>query len=165
MKPLTNPFIPSNSFIDQFNEFYYKYDKFQTSGLSHEHITNYHAYMLENNRLDYYIENGELLGYVESWKINFEQWGRLVCHAPFNPLQENIGSGDIAYVANVTIKPEYRKDVIAKYLRNKFFIRNFDCEYFVGEANRKKTGLIKVFTKKNAMQFINRSLEESNVNR
>lgn len=92
-------------------------------------------------------EDGSLLGYVESWRINYEQLGRLICQIPFNVLTEDINNGIICYLANITIHPAHRRSTVIGTLKDKFFLQNAMCEYFVGEAKRKKTQPVKVFTR------------------
>ena len=92
-------------------------------------------------------KDGVLLGYVEVWKINFEQFGRIICHAQFCADAENIIDGKIAYVANVWIEPQLRSSWVTKILKIKFFKFASDCDYFCGMATRKKTQPVKVFKK------------------
>ena len=91
--------------------------------------------------------NNEILGYVEFWKINFEQFGRIICHVKFCGDGEDIQNGNLAYVANVWIAPEYRNSWVTKMLKIKFFRNTYMCEYFCGMATRKKTQPVKVFKK------------------
>ena len=90
---------------------------------------------------------GQVLGYVEVWKINFEQFGRIVCHSKFCADGEDILNGNIGYVANVWIDEPYRRSWVTKDLILKFYKFTHDCEYFVGMATRKRTQPIKVFKK------------------
>lgn len=89
----------------------------------------------------------ELLGYVESWKINFEQFGRIVCKANFWTKDENTINGNICFLANIWISPGFRKGMVFKEMELRFFANNNDCEYYSGFAWRKKTKPVKVFTK------------------
>lgn len=138
--------------IKQLNEFYYKYDRFQGEELLNEKdITHYHETALEKGTIAIALsESGKLLGYVEMWRISFEQFGRILCCAPFSIYSEDLEHGNICLVRNVTIHPEWRRSWVLPFLRNELFIRNIDAEYFVGEAKRKKTGLVKTFTKQEA---------------
>jgi len=133
--------------INQLIKVYYAEENWHKKILSPKETEKYHKELLRKGRIIYVEEKGELLGYTESWRINFEQLGRLVCHASFSAYLENVTDGNIAYVANTWIKKEHRKGKIYKILRNRFFSLNKDCEYFVGKALRKKTQPIKVFTR------------------
>ena len=98
--------------------------------------------------------DGKLLGYVESWRISFEQFGRLICKAGFPLDKEDIEHGNICYLANTAIDPAYRSSFVKKYLKDKFFEQNSDAEYFVGEALRKKHQPVKVFKNRKLREVI-----------
>lgn len=116
--------------------------------LSPDESNLYHKTMIERGNLIYEADNfGKLLGYCEFLRVNFEQWGRMVCHAPFYNFDENTTDGNISYVSNVWIHPEYRRSFVLQRLKKRYYELNNHCEFYVGEALRKKTQLIKVFKK------------------
>jgi len=43
------------------------------------------------------------------------------------------------------ILPEFRKGIVYKVLRNRFFAMNNKCQYYCGVALRKKTQPVKVY--------------------
>jgi hypothetical protein len=116
--------------------------------LSEEEAGRYYGRVIGN--VDVARHEGRIVGYVEYWRITFEQFGRLVCYAPFDIHTEDIQSGNVAFLADVWIAPSFRKGLVIRELRDKFFNRNIQCDYFCGEAQRKKVGLYKVFTKQDA---------------
>lgn len=115
--------------------------------LSEEESKKYFTTLLGKGRIITICHYDTLIGYVESWRINFEQFGRLVCHASFSAFLEDVETGPICYVANVWVKKEHRRGDTIKLLKNLFFTANYTAEYFVGEALRKKTQPVKVFTR------------------
>ena len=148
--------------IDQLVEFYYKYDTFQEAYLPEERARQIYQLLLDRDRLHIYQNAGELLGYGESWRINYEQFGRIICgHNLYNHIEdEDISTGNIAYLANVTIHPDWRNKTVLNILRNDFFTKNYSCDYFVGHAKRKKTQPVKVFTRQAAFKKWVNNLEE-----
>ena len=76
----------------------------------------YFSTMIKKGNILTYAEGGKLLGYGEFWRINFEQLGRLVCHASFIATEENTTSGNIAYLAGVWIDPQHRHKNVLKIL-------------------------------------------------
>jgi hypothetical protein len=112
---------------------------------SWQHEYSYCKSMLDRRRIITYEQKGIVLGYFEVWFINFEQFGRLICHDNFNQLEENISQGNIAYVANTWIHPDFRNGVVYKILRNRFFAKCKHCDYYCGVALRKKTQPVKVY--------------------
>ena len=143
--------VTKQQIIEQLVDIYFTYENWHTTKMEREQAIVYHTCMFDRNNIVPYIENNKVIGYVESWRINFEQFGRLVCHEVFNVDKENTTHGNIAYVANTWIHPEWRKSYVSKTLRNSFFLNNYMCQYFVGSALRKKTQPIKVFCKDNLM--------------
>ena len=135
------------SVLEQLADIAVTYEQSYKGNNSWQSEYGYCAHMLVNNNLVPYGNNGIVLGYFEVWFINFEQFGRLICHAPFNSLTENLKDGNIAYVANTFILPEFRKGLTFKILRNRFYQVSSHCDYYVGVALRKKHSPIKVFKK------------------
>jgi hypothetical protein len=122
-------------------------------------IDRYHEYMIGKDAISMVIENGRLLGYVAYYRINFEQLGRLVCQLPFNALEEDIVSGNILYLIDVTIDPEYRGTHVYKQLRDMLFSKNADCEFFIGHAiYKKRSQPIRVFKRTEIMKKYQKEL-------
>jgi len=133
--------------INQLTDIYINYENWHEHKLSEEEARKYFQRLIEKGNIISYTDNGSVVGYVEFWRINYEQWGRIVCGETFSAYTEDIVNGNIAYVANAWIHPDYRRTKIFRMGKMEFFKRNFKCDYFVGEARRKKCGLIKVFKK------------------
>jgi len=122
-------------------------------------IDQYHSYMIGKDAISMVIENGRLLGYVAYYRINFEQLGRLVCQLPFNALAEDIVSGNILYLIDISIDPEYRGTHVIKELKQMFFSKNADCDFFIGHAiYKKRSQPIRVFKK---TEIMNKYLKEA----
>ena len=134
---------------EQLTTIYFTQEWWHHNKLPREEAMKYHSKLYNDGNITVYLKDEEVLGYLEVWRINFEQFGKLICHAPFSAYLQDIKSGNIAYVANTWIAPEHRGGVVYKYLRNSFFINNHSCDYFVGQAMRKRTQPIKVFKKSN----------------
>ncbi len=133
--------------IDQLVKSYFQNETWIKNKLTPEEAWKYHEKLYSQGNIIVYQELGVMLGYVEFWRINYEQFGRIICQEPFSAYIENVKDGNIAYVANVWIEPKFRNTTIIKTLKLLFFKRNFDADYFVGEAIRKHTNLVKVFKK------------------
>ena len=114
-----------------------------------EDAIQYFEAMIRRGNIIAYHDQNKLLGYVEFWHINFEQFGRLVAKAPFFTLEEDTEHGNLCFVANVWIKPDFRRGMVFKALELLFFKMNNRCEYYCGTALRKRTQPIKVFKREN----------------
>jgi len=71
-----------------------------------------------------------------------------MCCLPFSALEEDVTVGPIAHLANVWIRKDKRRSRTIKQLHVAFLELNIDAEFYVGKAKRKKTGLVKVFNRK-----------------
>ena len=139
------------SLIDELLYFYYNYDNFQTSYFDKEKAIRYFKTIIDKNCICTTLnDDGKLIGYVEFWRINYEQFGRILCCEPINIYDEDIENGPICYLANITVHPDFRRGRTIIDLRGKFFRENYYSKYFVGHAKRKKTQPVKVFTRQEA---------------
>lgn len=75
------------------------------------------------------VEDDELKGYIEVWRLNYEQLGRLMCGETIFAFDENITTGEIAYVNNGWIAETYRNKEICKHLERMFIDKFKDCKY------------------------------------
>ena len=135
------------SIIDQLVKVYFDEEWWHTKRMCYDDAVKYHKKMLEQGAIIPYTQMGVLLGYIEVWRVNFEQFGRLICDAPFSAFNEDVVNGNIAYVANIWIDKKFRNTSVMKAIKLVFFKRHFNCDYFVGEAMRKRTQPVKVFTR------------------
>lgn len=132
---------------EQLTNIYFREEWWQSHSMPYEEAIKYHTKLYNQGNIVVYQEDDKVIGYLEVWRINFEQFGKLVCHEHFSAYHEEINRGNIAYVANTWIQPDKRGGYVYKSLRNLFFRNNFMCNYYVGQALRKKTQPIKVFKK------------------
>lgn len=135
--------------ILQLVNIYNEHEWWHKEKMSYEDAYKYHAHQFKNGNIFVYMKDEKVVGYCEYWRCDFRQWGRIVCHAPFSPLEENVTRGDVCVVANVWIDENYRKSEVVKSMEKEFFKRNCSAEYFVGQAERKSANLIKVFKREN----------------
>jgi len=147
------------SVIDQLIEVYKNEEWWIKDKIEDSEIRKYYEKLIDQGNILIYEVEGELLGYIEFWRINFEQFGRIICNDEFSAYIEDINSGNIGYVANVWIKKSHRRSGIMKLLALGFCRKNILCDYFVGRARRKKCEPVKVF---NRMDFMNKYVKDNN---
>ena len=137
--------IETKPIVEQLVDIAREYETSYKGVHSYTHDYNYHNAMLAKGAIITYLVDGVVLGYFEVWRINYHQFGRLICHDNWNQLDEDITTGNLAYVANTWIHPDFRQGAVYKVLRNRFFAMCNKCEYYCGSALRKRTQPIKVF--------------------
>ena len=130
-------------------EFYHNYDPIHKN-TDMERSTKLMQSLLERGRLIVEFNGAEeIVGFVESWRVNYEQFGKLICYPgyPEDFDKWDINSGNICYLSNIVIHPAYRMGTTIKLFKNEFFRQNFKCDFFVGQAYRKRHQPLKVFTR------------------
>ena len=129
----------------QLVDIYLEKESYHERKLSREEAVKYFTRLLENNNILFYEHEGQVLGYVEFWRINYEQLGRIICKQPFSAYLEDITNGDICYLADIWIDPDYRDGKILKIFKLGFFQRNYNCKFFVGEPIAKHKNTVKIY--------------------
>lgn len=146
--------------IEQLVDIYLNEETWHGKKLTQEEALFYFETACRKDRIIVVTEHERVVGYVESWRINFEQFGRIVCHQPFDIGAESIEDGPICYLSNIYIRPSHRNSGVIRELRYNFFKQNLGAKYFVGEALRKKTQPIKVFKMQEAYKKWAKATEE-----
>lgn len=131
--------------IDQLVRIYLEEEKYHTKKLTREEAEAYFKVSIAKGRILSFIEHDHLYGYLESWRINYDQLGRVLCHVPFSIAEEDIEHGPICYIEGVFIEQGSRAKDVHRYLKHQFFKQNYACEFFVEEAFRKRAGMLKIF--------------------
>jgi len=143
--------------IEQLIYIYLHEEDWHKAKLSHKDSRDYFSSMISKGRIQIVLEEEEVIGYVESWRLSYEQWGRKVCHETIHSMTEDVSGGPVCYLANIWIRKEKRRGDTLRKLRDLFFYYNSDSEYFVGHALRKKTQPIKVLKK---IDFYNKHIKK-----
>jgi hypothetical protein len=139
--------LDKEKILDQLVEFYNQ-EEWHQGRIPDEVARRTYEVALDKGNLILSLDSlGNLMGYCEYWKLNFEQLGRLLCKGGIDISLDDITNGNIAWVAGVFIKPEFRSSIVIDYLKTEFFKKTFRCEYFVGEARRKRHAPLKVFSR------------------
>ena len=133
--------------IDHLVRVYYEEETWHKTRMPKEEAVKYHRKMYEDGCILVYRELNVVLGYIEVWRINFEQFGRLICKHPFSSYLEDVRNGNIAYVANTWVDKKFRGGSVMKMLSIMFFAKHYDADYFVGERMEKKSQPVKVFNR------------------
>lgn len=135
----------SINIINQLTDVYHNFETWHKQKLTREQSNEYHERLMINGNILTYIKSGELIGYLEFWRINFEQLGRLVCGQPVLTDIEDLLSGNIAYINNMWINPDDRGGFAFEFLASMFLSRNKDAEFFVAFRNLKHNKPIQVY--------------------
>lgn len=144
------------SISKQLTHIYLTQEKWHKNKLTVEQSNEYHERLLVQGNIITYVVAGIVVGYLEYWRINTEQLGRIIIGQPILTDKEDILNGPIAYVNNMYIDVNYRKGEAFEMLANMFLVKNKDAQVFVACRNLKhhkpvqvysRADLIKLYTK------------------
>lgn len=127
--------------VGQLNKIYFEEEWWQSHKETLAGITNYHQTMIDKQNLICYVENGEILGYYEIWKVNWKQLKSILKNKTFIAPFEDTLSGNICYLANLWVKKDCRKNYVFKKLKRIFNIHTESCDYFVGNETKNNNRL------------------------
>lgn len=155
--------ITVENIVKQLVDIYYREENWHSFKMESLEAIEYHRILLDKGRIIFYMLDDTVLGYCESWRIDYAQLGRLLCKQSFDASKEDVQNGSICYVANVWIDKEYRGEwqnaPIIKAMTYEFFKDNFDADFFCGEAFRKKHQPFKIYKR---TDFIEKYLKGRN---
>lgn len=127
--------------INELTKIYLNETRFKTR-LSEEEAEKYFRCLLDKGNIYTATKGGQLVGYIEYFKITEEQVKRIISGRGFHIGEEDITSGDICFVQDVWIDKNYRGKEIWKELKNGLFERTKGCRLYIGEEQN--TGKVKV---------------------
>lgn len=144
--------------VSEMIRFHKTLDAFQEDcKMTDAELVQFYNVLIDKDRLVTFDDGEKLLGYVESWRINFEQFGRILCGCRWAIAEEDINTGNICFIANTTIDPEARFSEVYRAMARQIFAKNKECEFFAGQARRKKHSPVKVFKR---LEFIKNYIME-----
>lgn len=122
----------------------YKEEWWHRNRISDEELDLYHSRLISQDNLIYIWDNG-LAAYIEFWKVNKNQMKEIIGNNRWSPIDNNVTSGDMAYVANIWVSPEYRGNKKFKVSLKNLFFHKANTKKLVWERNRLNQSL-KLFT-------------------
>ena len=133
--------------IEQLTKIYHEKEFWHKKKLPVEEINNYHEKMMNMRQILTYIVDGELIGYLEFYRITFEQFGRICCNEQLSDT-EDLSSGPVAFINRMYIKEEHRRSDLFMELVNQFIERNINAEHYATLQHHKKHKSLQVFYRK-----------------
>ncbi len=118
-------------------EFYRKYNLVECKLSDEEFMAYFIAMDHRKNLIIEWDYEFEVIGFIELWRISYEQLGRIMVHGCIDAREEDTASGNICFLANLAIHPEHRNGPVADLLRRRFFKENYTCSYFCGDSRRR----------------------------
>lgn len=112
----------------------------------------YFTHLLNKGNIIYQQDSeGNVIGFLEFYKINYDQFRKLAENKSFPVLEENISDGPICWVSDLWIDEKYRLNSVGKNLKARLFNAAKSCEYFAG----REQGLNKISIRLNKRRWEN----------
>lgn len=144
--------------IEQITFIYLNCENWHKSKLSEQEANLYHERLLVNGNIMTYVKDGALRGYIEFWRISAEQLGRIIIGDPILTDIEDITNGQIAYIANMWIDPEYRNGEAFEMLGSMFLIKNKDASVFVACRNLRHNKPVQVYKREELIRLYTKGI-------
>lgn len=144
--------------VEAITNIYLNKENWHKNKLSKEQSDDYHERLLLQGNILTYVKDGELIGYLEFWRINTEQLGRIVCGIPVYTDEEDILNGDIAFINNMWINESSRHGETFELLASMFLSRNKDAEFFVAMRRLKNNHPIQVYRRNELIKLYTRGI-------
>lgn len=138
--------------IEQLTNIYLNKEFWHKNKLSESEANLYHERLLMQGNIITYIRDNELLGYLEYYRINFEQLGRIMCNYTLAH-NEDLLSGNIAFINRMWIREDYRNSIPYITLSKEFLIKNKDANMFVAIQNHKKHKPFQIYSRDELLKF------------
>lgn len=141
---------------EQLTYVYLTHENWHNHKLTIDEANQYHKRLLLNGNIITVINEDNLLGYLEFWLIDFEQFGRLVCNQPIMTDTEDLLNGNIALINNMWIDEEERNGETFKTLATMFLARCKMAEFYVAFRRTKRNQPIQVYNRNEIMNHFRR---------
>ena len=136
--------------LEQLYLIYVEQETWHKTRLNKPDFFNYTDKLIRQGNIFFVLDEDRVVGYTEVWKIDFNQFGRIICGEVFAAGEEDVLNGTLGYVANVWTDQEYRQGFgtmkgVVKQMRKMYYEFTADVEYHVGMALRKNAHMVKTF--------------------
>lgn len=119
--------------------------------LSHEEALKYFERLMMNGNIITYVRDGELLGFIEYWKITYEQFGRLCCNLTLTH-DDDLNNGNICLITRMYIVPDLRNAETFINLGRTLLENNKEITHYAAMQFQKKHKPIQVYTKEEVLR-------------
>ena len=129
--------------LDQLWHIYQTEELWHEIRLPEQDFKGVKQYLIDKGLLWVEVHNGIVVGYMEVWKLQYAQWGRISCGELLYTYDEDLVSGNIAYIANLWISEAHRGSnndgfTLIDDMQDKFVSIFGSCKYV---ALKRKHGL------------------------
>lgn len=118
----------------------------QSIMLNHDEAIEYFERLMIQGNIITYIKDGELLGFLEFWRLDYSQFGRVCCNWTLEH-GEDLLEGEVALISRMWITPEDRNSEVFTILASMFISRNKDAKNFAAMQMHKKHKPLQIYSR------------------
>lgn len=122
--------------IEQLIEIHYTHEAWH-GNMSKKSASDYFSTLMERGNLLISFDGEKVTGYAEAWKLSYAKFGYYMLSEYFDINKLSTVSGEVCFIANICILPEYRKTGVIKDLLKQAREYGSDCLYFAGRSTLK----------------------------
>lgn len=142
------------SIVEQINKIYQEILPKNPIMLSNEEACEYFERLIMQGNIITYVNNGELCGFIEFWRIDYSQFGRLCCNITLAH-DEDLLNGNVALITRMWVNPEYRDGKAFALLAAMFLAKNKDASHFAAMQFHKKHKPIQCYSREEILKHYN----------
>ena len=114
--------------------------------LSEQEATEYFERLMMNGNIITYVKDGELLGFLEFWRISPEIFGKVTLGLPISH-ETDLNNGEICLITRMYIVPDLRNAETFITMGREFLARNADATHFVALQQHKHHKPIQIYSR------------------
>jgi len=119
--------------------------------LKGQECIDYFERLLMKGNIITYIQDGELLGFIEFWRLSYYQWGRICANLTLTH-DENLTFGPVCLITRMWIKPDLRNGETFLHLGRTFLDKNKDTDHFAAQQPLKKHKPLQIYTREEVLK-------------
>ena len=112
---------------------------------------DYFERLLMNGNIITCIVDGELQGFLEFWRLSYDQWGRVCANLTLTH-DEDILNGPVCLITRMWIKPDLRNGETFLHLGRTFLERNKDTVHFAAMQEHKRHKPLQIYTREEVLR-------------
>ena len=119
--------------------------------LTYEEALEYFERLIMNGNIITYVKDNELLGFIEYWRINNEQFGRICCNYTLAH-EEDLLHGNICLITRMYIVPDLRNAETFVVLGRQLLEKNKDAVNFAAMQFHKVHKPLQVYSREQILK-------------
>lgn len=119
--------------------------------LEHDEAIQYFTRLMMNGNIITYVKDGKLLGFLEFWRVSYEQFGR-ICAGVTLDHSEDLLSGNIGMITRMYIVPDMRNAETFINIGREFLRLNMNVTHYAAMQFHKNHKPLQVYTREQILK-------------